>query len=98
MKEFFGNVRQELNKITWPTDAEMKKYTAQVFVFMVVLSLFFFAIDGVVSAGMAAANSTPEFVPPIVEEVDYYDDYDYEFEANYNYDDYANDYDEEDAE
>ena len=88
MKEFFANVRQELKKIAWPTDNEMKKYSIQVFVFMIVLSLFFFGIDAGISAGMSAVTPTPEpFFPPFVEEYDYdepdvdfdyIDDYDYE--------------------
>ena len=70
MKSFFGNVKQEFRKITWPTDKEMKSSTAQVFVFMVVLSLFFAGVDAIISTGVSAAsnNDTPA---PIVEEGDY---------------------------
>jgi len=88
MKEFFGNVKQELRKITWPTDAEMKKYSVQVFVFMIVLSLFFAGIDAVISFGVSASTTTEPFVPvpPIVEEYDYDYDYDYSYGNDYDYD------------
>lgn len=66
MKKFLGNVKQEFRKITWPTDKEMKTSTAQVFVFMVVLSLFFAGLDAIISTGVnAASNDDPA---PIVEE------------------------------
>ena len=56
MKEFFGNIKQEWKKLTWPTDKEMKISTTQVFVFMLILTLFFAAVDGVISVGIAAAT------------------------------------------
>ena len=67
MKEFFANIKVEFKKITWPTDKEMKLNTAQVFVFMIVLSLFFAATDAVISAVVYGATRET----PIVEEVDY---------------------------
>ena len=101
MKEFFGNVKQELRKITWPTDAEMKKYSVQVFVFMIVLSLFFAGIDAVISFGVSASTTTEPFVPvpPIVEEYDYDygDDYGNDYGDDYS-DDYGNDGDNGDEE
>ena len=68
MKKFFGNVKQEFRKITWPTDKEMKASTIQVFVFMVVLSVFFAGIDAIISTGVNAATNDPA---PIVEDGDY---------------------------
>lgn len=73
--ELFKNVKQEWDKTTWPTADEMKKYTAQVFIFMVVLSLFFAGIDAVVSLGVSAATNNSD---PIVVEVD--NDYDYDYD------------------
>lgn len=58
MKEFFGNIKQEWNKMTWPTNKEMKLYTSQVFVFMLILTLFFAAVDGVISFAISAPNET----------------------------------------
>jgi len=72
MKEFFGNIKLEFRKITWPTDKEMKLHTTQVFVFMVILSLFFAVTDAVISAGVAAIARDND---AIVEEGNY-DDYD----------------------
>ena len=60
MKEFFGNIKQEWNKMTWPTDKEMKLHSTQVFVFMLILTLFFAAVDGVISAGIATATGTED--------------------------------------
>ena len=67
MMEFLRNIKQELDKITWPTGKEMKLHSTQVFVFMVILSLFFAGIDAIISAGVAAATGDD-----VVEE--YYDD------------------------
>ena len=49
VKGFFKGVSAELKKITWPTDKEMKSYTAQVLIFVAVLTIFFFAVDLVIS-------------------------------------------------
>ena len=69
MKDFFGNIKQEWRKMTWPTDKEMKLHSTQVFVFMLILTLFFAAVDGVISVGIAAVTETEDAY-----EVDY--DYD----------------------
>ena len=84
MKEFFGNIKLELKKITWPTDKEMKLNTIQVFVFMVVLSLFFAATDAVISAGVYAATRET----PVVVETDYDTDFDYDYVTDTDTDDY----------
>ena len=88
MKEFFGNVKQELDKITWPTGKEMKLHSIQVFVFMVILSLFFAGIDGIISAGLAVATRDDA----VVAEGDY-DEYDLDDLLDYDDD---NDYDDDD--
>ena len=49
VKGFFKGVSAELKKITWPTEKEMKTYTVQVMCFVIVLSVFFFAVDLVIS-------------------------------------------------
>jgi preprotein translocase subunit SecE len=72
MKEFFGNIKQEWNKMTWPTDKEMKLHSVQVFVFMLILTLFFAAVDGVISIGISTPTKTEDAY-----ELDYdYDEYD----------------------
>lgn len=53
VKGFFKGVSAELKKITWPTEKEMKSYTLQVLIFVVVLSIFFFAVDLVISQVMS---------------------------------------------
>ena len=49
VKGFFFFLSAELKKITWPTDKEMKSYTAQVLIFVALLTIFFFAVDLVIS-------------------------------------------------
>ena len=94
MIEFFGNIKQEFEKITWPTGKEMKLHSTQVFVFMIVLSLFFAGVDAIISTGVAAATGEEE---PIIEEGDYdYDDLDELLNGDYDDDDYDNDYDDDD--
>lgn len=53
VKGFFKGVSAELKKITWPTEKEMKSYTAQVLIFVAVLSVFFFVVDLVISQVMS---------------------------------------------
>ena len=84
MKEFLGNVKQELDKITWPTGEEMKLHSIQVFVFMVILSLFFAGVDALISVGLAAATQEA-----VVEEGDY---------DEFDLDDLLDDNDDEDDE
>ena len=67
MKKFFSNIRLELEKIVWPTDKEMKTSAIQVFVFMLVLSLFFWGIDALIVRGIievTGANPGIETVIP----------------------------------
>lgn len=53
VKGFFKGVSAELKKIAWSTEKEMKTYTLQVLIFVVVLSIFFFAVDLVISQVMS---------------------------------------------
>jgi len=53
MMEFLRNIKQELKRITWPTDKEMKINSTQVFIFMIVLSVFFAGIDALISLGVS---------------------------------------------
>jgi len=45
--QFFRQVRQEVNKVTWPTRKETTITAAMVFVMVVLASLFFLTIDWV---------------------------------------------------
>jgi preprotein translocase subunit SecE len=50
--EFVRQVRQEANKVTWPTRKETLVTTATVLVMIVLVALFFFLIDQVFSWGV----------------------------------------------
>jgi len=91
MKEFFGNIGAELKRIAWPTDKEMKQHSTQVFLFMIILSLFFFGIDAIISGGMALATpDAPTFIPPFAEDFDF-EDFDFDFEDfDFDFDSYEN--------
>ncbi len=43
--EFVNQVRTETRKVVWPTREETIRTAIFVFIFMVILSLFFFGID-----------------------------------------------------
>lgn len=51
--EFLNQVRAEARKIVWPTREETVKTAIFVFIFMVILSLFFFGIDSAFGAVVA---------------------------------------------
>ena len=46
---FFAEVRQEANKVTWPTWAETRVTTIAVFIMIFMAVLFFAAVDWVLS-------------------------------------------------
>lgn len=43
--EFFGQVRQETSKVTWPTIAETRLTSIAVFILVTLAMIFFFAVD-----------------------------------------------------
>ena len=47
--QFIREVRQEANKVTWPTRKETGITTAMVFLMVVLAALFFFLVDTVVA-------------------------------------------------
>ena len=47
--QFIREVRQEANKVTWPTRKETGVTTAMVFMMVVLAALFFFLVDTVVA-------------------------------------------------
>lgn len=53
--EFVNQVRAETAKIVWPTREETVRTAIFVFIFMVILSLFFLAIDSAFAALVGAA-------------------------------------------
>jgi preprotein translocase subunit SecE len=46
--KFMGEVRQETNKVTWPSRRETAITTAMVFVFAAVASIFFLVADQII--------------------------------------------------
>lgn len=53
--EFVNQVRAEAGKIVWPTREETVRTAIFVFIFMVILSLFFLAIDSAFGAVVRGA-------------------------------------------
>jgi preprotein translocase subunit SecE len=47
--QFIREVRQEANKVTWPTRKETGVTTAMVFLMVVLSALFFFFVDTIVA-------------------------------------------------
>lgn len=47
--EFFRQVRQEANKVAWPTRKETLVTTGMVFVMSILAAVFFFVVDWIVS-------------------------------------------------
>lgn len=52
--EFFGEVKREIAKVTWPTKQETIRATIMVLVMAVIASIFFFAVDAVIGTGIRA--------------------------------------------
>ncbi|MBW8724278.1 MAG: preprotein translocase subunit SecE [Inquilinus limosus] len=52
--QFFRQVRQETTKVTWPTRKETAITTGMVFVFVILMSVFFLAVDW--AAGWAVTS------------------------------------------
>ena len=50
--EFMQQVRQEGNKVTWPTRKEVGITSLMVVIFMVVSAIFFFVADSVIRWGV----------------------------------------------
>jgi preprotein translocase subunit SecE len=50
--EFVRQVRQEANKVTWPTRKETLVTTAMVFAMSFLAAIFFFVVDWFVSHGV----------------------------------------------
>lgn len=50
--EFFRQVRTEVSKVTWPTRKETTLTTTMVFVMVLLASIFFLAVDFLLSTGI----------------------------------------------
>jgi preprotein translocase subunit SecE len=51
--EFLQQVRQETNKVTWPTRKETMITTAMVFLFVTVAAIFFLIADQIIAWGVS---------------------------------------------
>ena len=54
-KDFLSKVREEVSRVTWPTQREVQATTIVVIVFSIVMGLYLFAID-------AAFNKVVEWI------------------------------------
>jgi preprotein translocase subunit SecE len=52
--DFLRQVRQEVTKVTWPSRKETIISTIMVFVMVVIMAIFFFLVDQVLSLGVRA--------------------------------------------
>ena len=52
--QFIQEVRQEANKVTWPTRKESGISTAMVFVMVIVFAIFIMLVDGALQLGVKA--------------------------------------------
>ena len=50
--DFLRQVRQEVTKVTWPSRKETIISTIMVFVMVVIMAIFFFLVDQVLSSGV----------------------------------------------
>ncbi len=50
--EFIQQVRQEVAKVTWPSRKETTVTTGMVFLMVVLIALFFFFVDQILSFGV----------------------------------------------
>lgn len=56
-RDFVGDVRTEMQKVTWPDSAQLKNSTFVILVFVVALALIVFAMDQVVNNGLTLLRS-----------------------------------------
>ncbi len=51
-RDFVGDVRTEMQKVTWPDTPQLKNSTFIIFVFVLALTLIIFGMDLVVNNGL----------------------------------------------
>lgn len=49
IKDFFTGVKFEMKKVSWPTFEELKSSTAVVIVFSIIVAIFLFVADIIIS-------------------------------------------------
>ena len=50
--QFVREVRQEVDKVTWPTRKETSVTTVMIFIMVFILMIFFFSVDQILSWGI----------------------------------------------
>lgn len=50
--QFVREVRQEVDKVTWPTRKETVVTTVMIFIMVFILMIFFFSVDQILSWGI----------------------------------------------
>lgn len=56
-RDFAGDVRTEMEKVTWPDRAQLKNSTFVILVFVVVLTLIIFGLDFLLNNGLNLLRS-----------------------------------------
>lgn len=56
-RDFVGDVQDEMKKVTWPDQGQLKNSTFVIVVFVLVVSLTIFAMDFVVSGALQLLRS-----------------------------------------
>ena len=57
IRDFTGDVRTELQKVTWPDTAQLKNSTFVILVFVIVLTLIIFGMDFVINNALVLLQS-----------------------------------------
>ena len=57
LRDFAGDVRTELQKVTWPDTAQLKNSTFVILVFVIVLTLIIFGMDFVINNALVLLQS-----------------------------------------
>ncbi len=52
IKQFYGEVVQEVKKCSWPSRPELTEHTALIIVALILMTLFIFAVDNVCRYGI----------------------------------------------
>jgi len=56
-RDFAGDVQEEMKKVTWPDQAQLKSSTTVILVFLVVVAITIFAMDLVVNQALNLLRS-----------------------------------------
>ena len=57
IRDFVGDVRTELQKVTWPDSAQLKNSTFVILVFVTALTVIIFVLDRIILNGLELLRS-----------------------------------------